>query len=43
MRLRLIGVVAVVSLLVFAPWAIRDWVVFGNPLPGQARHERAVA
>ena len=35
-RLRLIGVVAVVSLLVFAPWAARDWVVYGNPLPGQA-------
>ncbi len=35
-RLRLIGVVAAVSLAVFAPWAIRDWVVFGNPLPGQA-------
>ncbi len=35
-RLRLIGVVAVVSLLVFAPWAARDWAVFGNPLPGQA-------
>jgi hypothetical protein len=35
-RLRLIGVVAAVSLLVFAPWAWRDWVVFGNPLPGQA-------
>ena len=36
LRLRLIGIVAVVSLLVFAPWAIRDWAVFGNPLPGQA-------
>jgi hypothetical protein len=35
-RLRLIGIVAAVSLLVFAPWAIRDWAVFGNPLPGQA-------
>ena len=35
-RLRLIGVVAVVSLVVFAPWALRDWAVFGNPLPGQA-------
>ncbi len=35
-RIRLIGIVAVVSLLVFAPWAIRDWAVFGNPLPGQA-------
>ena len=22
--------------LVFGPWAIRDWAVFGNPLPGQA-------
>ncbi len=35
-RVRLIGIVAAVSLLVFAPWAIRDWAVFGNPLPGQA-------
>jgi len=35
-RARLVGVVAVVSLLVFAPWAVRDWRVFGNPLPGQA-------
>jgi len=35
-RVRLIGIVAVVSLAVFAPWAIRDWAVFGNPLPGQA-------
>ncbi len=35
-RLRLIGVVAVVSVAVFAPWAVRDWAVFGSPLPGQA-------
>ena len=35
-RVRLIAAVAVVALIVFAPWAIRDWVVFGNPLPGQA-------
>jgi hypothetical protein len=35
-RLRMIGVVAVVSLLVFAPWAARNWAVFGSPLPGQA-------
>jgi hypothetical protein len=35
-RARLIGVVAIVSLVVFAPWAARDWAVFGNPLPGQA-------
>ena len=27
---------AVVAGLIFAPWAIRDWQVFGNPLPGQA-------
>ncbi len=35
-RARLVGVVAVLSLVVFAPWAARDWIVFGNPLPGQA-------
>jgi hypothetical protein len=35
-RLRLIGVVAAISLLVFVPWALRDWVAFGSPLPGQA-------
>ena len=35
-RLRLIGVVAVVAIVVFAPWAVRDWAVFGSPLPGQA-------
>jgi hypothetical protein len=35
-RIRLVGVPAVVALLVFAPWLARDWLVFGNPLPGQA-------
>ena len=25
-----------VALLVFAPWMLRDWLVFGSPLPGQA-------
>ena len=35
-RARLVGVVAVLALIVFAPWALRDWLVFGNPLPGQA-------
>ena len=25
-----------VALLVFLPWMIRDWLVFGSPLPGQA-------
>ena len=36
LRVGRIAVVAVVSLLIFAPWAIRDWQVFGSPLPGQA-------
>ena len=36
LRLRLIGVAAVVALLIFAPWAYRDLVVLGSPLPGQA-------
>ncbi len=35
-RLVAIGVPALIAGLVFAPWAIRDWQVFGNPLPGQA-------
>jgi hypothetical protein len=35
-RLWLVAVPAVIAIAIFAPWAIRDWVVFGNPLPGQA-------
>ncbi len=35
-RVRLIAAPAVVALLVFAPWAVRDWLEFGSPLPGQA-------
>jgi len=35
-RLVWIAVPAVVAGLIFAPWAARDWIVFGNPLPGQA-------
>ena len=35
-RLGLIGVVAVVAAVVFAPWAYRNLVVLGSPLPGQA-------
>jgi hypothetical protein len=35
-RVRMIGVVGVVAAAVFAPWAYRDVVVFGSPLPGQA-------
>ena len=34
-RLRLIAVPAAVAVAVFAPWAVRDWLVFGSPLPGQ--------
>ena len=34
-RVRLIGVVAVVAALVFAPWALRNWQAFGSPLPSQ--------
>ncbi|MEA2536224.1 MAG: hypothetical protein QOF11_458 [Chloroflexota bacterium] len=35
-RLALVAVPAAIALVLFAPWAIRDWAVFGNPLPGQA-------
>jgi hypothetical protein len=35
-RARLVGVVAVVAVVVFAPWAIRNMVELGTPLPGQA-------
>jgi hypothetical protein len=35
-RIALAGVPIVVAGLVFAPWALRDWLVFGTPLPGQA-------
>jgi hypothetical protein len=35
-RLRLIVVPAVVAIAVFAPWAVRNTLVFGSPLPGQA-------
>lgn len=35
-RLRLIAIPAAVALAVYAPWAIRDWIVFGSPFPGQA-------
>ena len=36
LRLRLIGVVAVVAVAVFAPWAYRNLIELGSPLPGQA-------
>jgi hypothetical protein len=34
-RLGLIAAPAVVAILIFAPWAARDWQAFGTPLPGQ--------
>ncbi len=36
LRVRLIAVAGIVAIAVFAPWAWRDWVEFGSPLPGQA-------
>src|SRR6476469_4607172 len=35
-QLRLVVAVGAIALLVFTPWMIRDWLVFGSPLPGQA-------
>ena len=35
-RAGLVVAVAGVAVLVFLPWAIRDWLTFGSPLPGQA-------
>ena len=35
-RARAIGVVAIVALIVFAPWGYRNLQEFGSPLPGQA-------
>jgi hypothetical protein len=35
-RVALVFVPAAVALAIFAPWMIRDWIEFRNPLPGQA-------
>ena len=35
-RLRAALIPAAVAVLVFAPWAVRNWLVFGTALPGQA-------
>ncbi len=35
-RLRVIVIPAVVALVLFLPWMIRDQIAFGSPLPGQA-------
>ncbi|MBI2777467.1 MAG: hypothetical protein HYX57_09455 [Chloroflexi bacterium] len=33
---RLVAGAAIPAVLVFAPWAVRDWQAFGSPFPGQA-------
>jgi hypothetical protein len=35
-RARLVLIPAFVALIIVAPWLVRDWLVFGSPLPGQA-------
>ena len=35
-KVALIAAPAVVALAIFAPWMVRNWIEFGNPLPGQA-------
>ena len=35
-RVAAIAVPAAAALVVFLPWAYRDWLVFGSPVPGQA-------
>jgi len=35
-KLALVAMPAAVALAIFVPWMVRDWLVFGNPLPGQA-------
>lgn len=35
-RIRLVVAPAIIGFAILAPWLVRDWAVFGNPLPGQA-------
>ncbi len=35
-KVGLVAVPAAIALVVFGPWMVRDWLEFGNPLPGQA-------
>ncbi|MEA2549367.1 MAG: hypothetical protein QOE42_1965 [Chloroflexota bacterium] len=35
-RVIAIAIPAVIALVFFGPWMIRDWIAFGSPLPGQA-------
>lgn len=34
-RLRLIAIPAVISIAIYLPWLLRDWLAFGTPVPGQ--------
>jgi hypothetical protein len=34
--IELVGLAGVVAFVVFLPWMVRNWEVFGSPLPGQA-------
>ena len=34
-RLRLIAIPAVISIAIYLPWMLRDWLAFGTPMPGQ--------
>ena len=38
----LVAIPAAVALAIFAPWAIRDWLVFGTPVPRPGPDERPV-
>jgi hypothetical protein len=35
-RARLIAIPAVISIAIYLPWMLRDWLAFGSPMPGQA-------
>lgn len=35
-KAKMIAIPGVVAFALFLPWLVRDWIVFGNPLPGQA-------
>jgi hypothetical protein len=34
-RVRLIAIPAVISIAIYLPWLVRDWLAFGSPVPGQ--------
>ena len=34
-RTRLIAIPAVISIAIYVPWLVRDWLAFGTPVPGQ--------